>query len=78
MPDILDFVVTDLTDATVTVNRFRIDFRICQSDPGQATVSTLSLTWPNVVATLTATQKKRVYTAAITEILRIKCEEAGF
>lgn len=77
MPDILDFVVTDLADANVTVNRFRIDFRICQSNSGQATVSSHSLTWPNVFGTLTAAQKKRVYEVAIREIVRIKIEEAG-
>lgn len=82
MPDIFRGDYVDLPDATVTVNRFALDLKIVDSIDQKTTLAdhqgiAKRLVWPDVLATLTLPQRRRVLQAALAEVVAIKVESVS-
>ena len=75
MPDFQNLVITDLPDASLTVNRFRIEVRVTDSQTGallQDFTGPNALTFPGVLATLTARQRRTILRGLVRQIILMK------
>jgi hypothetical protein len=81
VPDILDHQIVNLPDATITVNRFAVEFQIVDSQTQQQLILDRRggnrLVWPTGLASLTVTERRRVIEAAIREWIAIEMEKLG-
>lgn len=78
MPDLFKDAIVNLVDLPVTMNRFALEFHVTDSKNQQSTLLTHRgagrLVWPDVLATLTAPQRRRVIEQAIEAVIAIKLE----
>lgn len=81
MPDLLNYRIVDLPDATITVNRFAVEYRAVDSETQRTTRRNREganrLVFPNGLSALTAAQRRRVLEAAINEWIKIDLEGLG-
>lgn len=64
MPDVKDFTITDIADASITVNRFRIEGRIVNSVTGEVIADFTganAVTWPNIFGEFTGAERKEFF-----------------
>jgi hypothetical protein len=81
LPDILDHQIVDLPDATITVNRFGVRFRIVDSETQRDLKLDRRggnmLVWPTGLGSLTGPERRRIIEAAIREWINIEIEKVG-
>lgn len=75
MPDFLNFSITDLPDITATVPRFRIECEVRDSQTSALLfdfTGANALTFPGVLTTLTAPQRKSLLRGLVRRIIQMK------
>lgn len=81
MPDLLQHRIINLPDTPVTVNRFAVEYRMVDSQDQAVLRSDRlganRLVWPDGLALLSSTQRRRVIEAAIREWITIEVEALG-